>query len=142
MILMIWPRVCWPETKPIPMLDLNQHIRRRRIGLTPMIDVVFLLLVFFMLAARFGGTDAIPVSLARGGTATYDGPPRLVTVLPDAVRVNGIDVTDPASALAPLMAALDDIVILRSADETTVQRLLDVMQQLRAAGQSNLVILE
>ena len=48
------------------MLDLPAQGRRRRIGLTPMIDVVFLLLVFFMLAARFGGTDAIPLTLTGG----------------------------------------------------------------------------
>jgi biopolymer transport protein ExbD len=124
------------------MLDLNAHIRRRRIGLTPMIDVVFLLLVFFMLAARFGGTDAIAVSLAGSSVASYDGPPRLVTVLPDAVRVNGIDVTDPASALEPLMQASNDIIILRPSDEASVQRLLNVMGQLRTAGLTNLVILE
>ncbi|MEO0362761.1 MAG: biopolymer transporter ExbD, partial [Pseudomonadota bacterium] len=33
---------------------------RRRPSLTPMIDVVFLLLVFFMLAARFGVELAMP----------------------------------------------------------------------------------
>ncbi|MFC6760360.1 ExbD/TolR family protein [Sulfitobacter porphyrae] len=35
---------------------------RRRPGLTPMIDVVFLLLVFFMLASRFGQDRALPLS--------------------------------------------------------------------------------
>jgi Biopolymer transport protein len=35
---------------------------RRRPGLTPIIDVVFLLLVFFMLASRFGQYRALPLS--------------------------------------------------------------------------------
>ncbi len=34
---------------------------RRRPNLTPMIDVVFLLLVFFMLASQFGRPQALPL---------------------------------------------------------------------------------
>ena len=123
------------------MLDLGTQIRRRRIGLTPMIDVVFLLLVFFMLAARFGATDAIPVGLAGTG-APYEGPPRLVTLTPDAVLVNGILTPDPVAALGPLMSDSDDTIILRTRDDASVQRLLDVMGTLRAAGWSSLVVLE
>ena len=124
------------------MLNLAHQTRRRRIGLTPMIDVVFLLLVFFMLAARFGVTDAIPVTLSGGAPQNYDGPPRLVTVLPNALRVNGIDTTDPVNALTPLMGDADDIIVLRARDGASVQALLNVMGTLRAAGWSNLVVLE
>jgi biopolymer transport protein ExbD len=124
------------------MLNLAHQTRRRRIGLTPMIDVVFLLLVFFMLAARFGVTDAIPVTLSGGAAQPYDGPPRLITVLPDALRVNGIDTTDPVASLTPLMGTQTDIILLRARDEASVQHLLDVMGTLRAAGWTNLVVLE
>ena len=124
------------------MLELGHQTRRRRIGLTPMIDVVFLLLVFFMLAARFGVTDAIPIALSSGAAQSYDGPPRLVTVLPNGLRVNGIDTTDPVKALTPLMGADEDIIILRARDGASVQALLDSMGQLRAAGWPNLVVLE
>lgn len=124
------------------MLELGHQTRRRRIGLTPMIDVVFLLLVFFMLAARFGVTDAIPVTLSSGAAQPYDGPPRLVTVLPDRLHVNGIDTTDPVRALTPLMGSDEDIIILRARDGASVQALLDAMGQLRVAGWSNLVVLE
>ena len=124
------------------MLELGHQTRRRRIGLTPMIDVVFLLLVFFMLAARFGVTDAIPVTLSSGTAQSYDGPPRLVTVLPNGLRVNGIDTTDPVQALTPLMGSDKDIIILRARDGASVQALLDAMGQLRAAGWPNLVVLE
>ena len=55
---------------------------RRRISLTPMIDVVFLLLVFFMLAARFGQEQAIPLAIGAGA-GDWDGPPRLIDILPD-----------------------------------------------------------
>lgn len=124
------------------MLNLAHQTRRRRIGLTPMIDVVFLLLVFFMLAARFGVTDAIPVTLSGGAAQPYDGPPRLITVLPDALRVNGIDTIDPVASLTPLMGTQTDIILLRARDGASVQHLLDVMGTLRAAGWTNLVVLE
>ena len=124
------------------MLNLAHQTRRRRIGLTPMIDVVFLLLVFFMLAARFGITDAIPVTLSGGSAQLYDGPPRLITVLPDAVRVNGIDTADPVASLTPLMGTETDIILLRARDGASVQHLLDAMGTLRRAGWTNLVVLE
>ena len=124
------------------MLALHHQTRRRRIGLTPMIDVVFLRLVFFMLAARFGVTDAIPVTLSGGAAQPYDGPPRVITVLPDALRVNGIDTADPVASLTPLMGTQTDIILLRARDGASVQHLLDVMGTLRAAGWTNLVVLE
>ena len=124
------------------MLNLAHQTRRRRIGLTPMIDVVFLLLVFFMLAARFGVTDAIPVTLSGGAAQPYNGPPRLITVLPDTLRVNGIDTADPVASLTPLMGTETDVILLRARDGASVQHLLDVMGTLRAAGWTNLVVLE
>ena len=124
------------------MLNLAHQTRRRRIGLTPMIDVVFLLLVFFMLAARFGVTDAIPITLSGDAAQPYDGPPRLITVLPDALRVTGIDTIDPVASLTPLMGTQTDIILLRARDGASVQHLLDVMGTLRAAGWTNLVVLE
>ena len=124
------------------MFDLGQETRRRRIGLTPMIDVVFLLLVFFMLAARFGTTEAIPLTLAGGGSTDYSGPPRLVTVLPEGVQLNGVASDTLTEDLAPLMTAPEDVIILRASNGSSVQRLLDEMTRLRAAGLTNLVVLE
>ena len=62
---------------------------RRRPSLTPMIDVVFLLLVFFLLAARFGVEGALDLRLAGGGTDAWQGPPRLVQIEAETLRLNG-----------------------------------------------------
>ena len=124
------------------MFDLGQETRRRRIGLTPMIDVVFLLLVFFMLAARFGTTEAIPLTLSGGGSTDYSGPPRLVTVLPEGVQLNGVASDTLTEDLAPLMTSPEDVIILRASNGASVQRLLDEMTRLRAAGLTNLVVLQ
>ena len=106
--------------------------RARRPGLTALIDVVFLLLVFFMLASRFGLPAAAP--LAAPGAGGWEGPPRLVTVLPDAVLVNGAPAPDPAAALAALMPGPGAPALVRAGEGASVQRLVDVMDALRAAG--------
>ncbi|WP_417206959.1 ExbD/TolR family protein [Antarctobacter sp.] len=125
------------------MLNLPVSPRRRRPSLTPMIDVVFLLLVFFMLVARFGGTDGISLLLAApGGEAPYTGPPRLVTVLPSGVTLNGLPVPDLPTALGPLMAAPDDLIVLRPAPGTGVDRLVEVLDTLREAGFARLAVVE
>ncbi len=122
-------------------LSLGPQPRRRRPSLTPMIDVVFLLVVFFMLASRFGGDSALPLGLAGPGSS-YSGPPRLVTITPDAVRLNGFDhpLTELPGALAPLMEAPGDTVVLQPAEGASLQRAVTVMEVLRAAGLSSLVL--
>ena len=56
------------------MFIIDSPRSRRKPSLTPMIDVVFLLLVFFMLASRFGSDALVPLSLGGSGD-TYSGPP-------------------------------------------------------------------
>ncbi|MBF9048392.1 biopolymer transporter ExbD [Roseobacter sp. HKCCD9010] len=116
---------------------------RRRPSLTPMIDVVFLLLVFFMLAARFGQDGALPLAVAGQG-ATYSGPPRLVDVLPDGQRLNGrvTEIDGLAAALTPLTDTPGDTIILRAVDGASLQRLVTVMSVLEQAGFTRLVLVE
>lgn len=116
---------------------------RRRISLTPMIDVVFLLLVFFMLAARFGVEQAVPLATG-GGAGAWEGLPRLVDILPEGQRLNGVAVSPEAlvAGLAPLMAAPADTILLRPREGAALQRLVDVMETLAAAGYTGLVLVE
>jgi biopolymer transport protein ExbD len=75
---------------------------RARISLTPLIDVVFILLIFFMLASSFlderaFGVDAPAASL---GGASMEGA-LLVELRPDGLRLGGRDLTQ-AQLLARL----------------------------------------
>lgn len=115
---------------------------RRKPSLTPMIDVVFLLLVFFMLASRFGMDFMLPLPLASSAGSEYRGLPRLVEVLPERVTLNGNATDDLVSALAPLMTAPDDMVILRGGEGANVQRIVTVAEQLQGAGYTSLVLVE
>lgn len=125
------------------MIRVHERRRAFRMTLTPMIDVVFLLLIFFMLAARFGMDSSMPLG-AGAPSGAYDGPPRLVTVGADALRLNGrvVAESDLAEGLRPLVSDADDLIVLQPGENATLQRLVDVLGDLRAAGFSNLVILE
>ncbi|MDX1743419.1 MAG: biopolymer transporter ExbD [Ruegeria sp.] len=124
-------------------MNLTEPVRpRRKPSLTPMIDVVFLLLVFFMLASRFGVEAMLPLPLASSDGAGYNGPPRLVDILPNGVMLNGQPVADLPDALEPLIEQPTDMIILRGTDDATLQRVVTVTEQLRAAGYTSLVLVE
>ena len=123
------------------MFSLGQTQPRRRPSLTPMIDVVFLLLVFFMLAAKFGAEGA--VSLTTGGSAAqWQGAPRLVEFAPGALWLNGmaVDVATLPDALRALMPMPDAPVILRPRSGADVQSLVSLSTLLRDAGFDQLIV--
>lgn len=117
---------------------------RRKPSLTPMIDVVFLLLVFFMLAARFGVDQVMPLPLAGGAGDGYRGAPRLVDIRPASVALNGVAMTEASlpGALSPLIAAPTDTVVLRGRNGADLQRIVDVAEGLGEAGYRALVLAE
>lgn len=108
-----------------------------------MIDVVFLLLVFFMLASRFGVENVLPMPLASGGTGVSDTP-KLLDISPNDLRLNGI-VRSPEQAiqyLRELTQSPTDPIILRARDGASVQRIVWVTQRLQQAGFTALVLAE
>jgi biopolymer transport protein ExbD len=125
------------------MMQFGTPRPARRPSLTPMIDVVFLLLVFFMLVARFGHDLGLPMATGGGGAA-YDGPPRLVVIETESVALNGraLPLDTLPEALGPLMKSPEDIVVLRPAAGVALQRLIAVSDALRAAGLMRLVVVE
>ena len=128
------------------MIQLNTVIRRRRPSLTPMIDVVFLLLIFFMLVARFGVDKVIDINLpsALGHNSQYQGAPRLVEIKSgNIVSLNGseIPLDQLSSNLSKLMPNLNALIILRSSAEANTQDLLDVLLYLKSEKIMNVSVL-
>ena len=117
---------------------------RRKPSLTPMIDVVFLLLVFFMLASRFGHDVVIDLPISAASDKPYEGPPRLIDVLPGAVRLNGVEMAMPAllPELGTMMLSNTDAIILRPREAADLQRVVAVMEALAKAGYDTLVLVE
>jgi biopolymer transport protein ExbD len=124
-------------------MEFTAPRKARKPSLTPMIDVVFLLLVFFMLASRFGTDMHIPMQIAGQGSS-YSGPPRLVDVRPENVSVNGVamPVEGMIEVLRSLIEKPTDTIILRAKDDATLQRVVAIMDQLGAADFSRIVLVE
>ncbi len=128
------------------MIQLNTIIRRRRPSLTPMIDVVFLLLIFFMLVARFGVDKVIDINLpsALGQSSQYEGAPRLVEIKSDnIISLNGtqISLDQLSSKLSQLMPSPNALIIVRSSAEANTQDLLDVLLYLKSEKIMNISVL-
>ena len=128
------------------MIQLNTIVRRRRPSLTPMIDVVFLLLIFFMLVARVGVDKVIDINLpsALGHNSQYEGAPRLVEIESGKiVSLNGTEITldQLSSKLSKLMPSPNALIILRSSAEANTQDLLDVLLYLKSEKITNVSVL-
>jgi len=117
---------------------------RRRINLTPMIDVVFLLLVFFMMVSRFGTEQGVAVSVAGTSGSAWTGPPRLIDIRADSLALNGqlVSAAVLVVTLRPLMTDPDDPVVLRLAQGSDVQDLMAVIDRLAWAGITRLAVVE
>lgn len=125
------------------MISFGMDRPRRRPNLTPMIDVVFLLLIFFMLASRFGFDAVLPVTgAAEGADGDWQGPPRLIDVAPDGPLLNGVatPLAGLPQALRPLMPPQGGPVILRPRDGVDLQAVVEVMDRLVVAGFDQIIL--
>lgn len=106
---------------------------RRRIGLTPMIDVVFLILVFFLIAARFGTETVINLEIAApsGQVQTVAERPDLLEILPEGLRLNGVE--RPLGAIRERLAGGETPLVMRPMEGTSLQRVIDVLEGLPEA---------
>lgn len=118
----------------------------RGLRLAPLVDVVFLLLVFFMLVARLNMPQSIAVEPPSEGG--FDAPRNsvLIRLGPDSgLDLNGraIDISDLPSEIAPFLDRDPETrILVQSAYETPLQGLVQVLDSLRTAGADDLTLLE
>lgn len=116
---------------------------RPRLNIAPLIDVVFLLLIFFMLASTFIAPETIDLSVSRSNApGAAGGDVMLVDVRADGdVRLNGLslglDDLGP-ELVARVGARRDTAVAVRAEARVPVQRLVSVMDSIQAVGLSNI----
>ena len=113
---------------------------RRPVSLTPLIDVIFLLLLFFMLSSTFSKFGEIELSQAAAGTTAQTTPAERVFVQIGAERVvlNGAPTT-----LEELAEQVDTGQVLVSLDaDAPAQRLVDLLVRLRGRDGLNVMVLE
>lgn len=127
------------SARPYPRLAADTRRRRALIGLTPLIDVVFILLVFFMLASSFLDWRSIalapPAEAANGGA--LDGAILVELRQDGSVRLSGDPV--PLSNLAARARAMaadrpDRRFVVRPGPEVALQDAIAVLDRLTAAG--------
>jgi biopolymer transport protein ExbD len=123
-------------------LSLATQIPRRRaaIRLTPLIDVVFILLVFFMLTSSFLDWRTIPLETSLASSAErYSGEktPLLVDVVSTETRLNG-QVLPMDQLVRQLEQRLEDdpdlTVQVRPIGATRLQAVIDVLDRLTLSG--------
>lgn len=113
---------------------------RRRMAMTPLIDVIFLLLLFFMLTSTFSRFAEIELSNATGGNATSGEATNRVFVQlgPERLALNGAPIT-----LDALVAQVEAGQVLVSLDPgTSAQRLVDLLVPLRGREGLTVTVLE
>jgi biopolymer transport protein ExbD len=112
--------------------------RRGLISLTPLIDVVFILLVFFMLASSFLDWRAIDLDApAQASGASSDEGALLVEVRDADLRLSGKVVTLDAlgdQIAEQLRETPERKVLVRPAAGVPLQRAVQVLDRLSAAG--------
>lgn len=110
--------------------------KRKMLSMTSLIDVIFLLLLFFMLSSTFTKFAEVQLSSGGAGDRSSGGdptePPVLLRLGAEDIRVNGKLVE--LSGLAPHLRGLarggegvTPLLIDPSNDEVTSQRLVDVL---------------
>ncbi len=115
------------------------------LDIAPLIDIVFLLLVFFMLTSTFMVPEAIELELPESNSAQVSDISPIVVSLNQAgqLALNGerIELEQLRIAIEPLIKQNADAPItLKSDASTRVQQLLQVMDEIRAAGGTDVAI--
>lgn len=108
--------------------------------MTPLVDVIFLLLLFFMLSSTFSTFGEITLDQATAAAGTPEAPLErfFVQLGPNSLTLNG-----SATTLGDLESALETGQVLVSLDtETSAQRLVDLLVRLRGRDGLSVTVLE
>ena len=111
-------------------------VRRRLVSITPLVDVVFILLFFFMLASSFDRWQAIDLNLVAA-TAPLDTRVESLTLpVRHGAEVNWQGEWIAVKALMPRLAQLNPalVLILKPTPGTAIQDLVGVMEAIRFEG--------
>ena len=111
-----------------------EHHRAPFISLTPLIDVVFILLVFFMLATRFGQFNDLPVNVQPADSTDSQRDQWLVVEVKGngSLILNGVRFTP--EAIADRLEKQHRKVWVTVSPEATLQQALRAVDDIKAAG--------
>jgi biopolymer transport protein ExbD len=136
-----------PRLSGMPTQRLASSLppRRARVSLTPLIDVVFILLIFFMLASSLLQWRSIDLDAsARTAAAPSKGKSIIVDVRTDGIRIGGETIAlDTLSRRleAKIAETPDQRVLVRPAEGVLLQDAIIVLDRLKAAGITNMSLI-
>lgn len=121
----------------------SSHIEEdANINLTPLIDVVFLLLIFFMVSTTFDTTSQLKIKLPEASEQQTSMPPQKLNLLIDAKGnffINSRELTNSKSAtlkaaLERTMAGSQLPIVIQSDADSPVQSLVTAMDVVGQLG--------
>ena len=122
-------------------MALKRTRPRRRASITSLIDVIFLLLLFFMLASSFSKFSEVEIaSTTAAAGKTSDNPILILTVGTDTLLLDGKAV--PLSHLAYRLDESVPTVAVKLTDDVTTQTLIDVLAELKRTPWIEVLVVE
>jgi biopolymer transport protein ExbD len=114
--------------------------RQRRLSMTSLIDVIFLLLLFFMLSTSFSRYAEIPLAAGKTGKDAAAVPPRILQIAPDTLSLNGKAVA--SDQLTAALAGQDAPLLVTLRPGVSAQRLTDVLDLLQRLDGLDVTVIE
>jgi len=121
-------------------MRFKARVRRRPVGLTSLIDVIFLLLLFFMLASSFTRYQSLDLSSGGEGGGVAAKPAYLRIHSAQRIDLNGrpLEKAEMPVRFAELQA--ESVVAIWSGPEADVQDVVDVMSAARRTGLKTVLV--
>ena len=115
------------------------------LNVAPLIDIVFLLLVFFMLASTFINPESINLAIqSPAGTGEHSDQNMLVNIDANgSIRLNGLVLTMQDlkhELLARTLPQEKQSITVQTQDDVSVQLLVKVMDEINEAGYTDIAI--
>ncbi len=124
-------------------MEIPVRTQQASLNLTPLVDMVFLLLMFFLLTTQFIEEDGIGVRLPTA-TSSMDTEQKRVTVVLTShgeIHLQGqpLQKENLAARLRELIGP-DTTVVLKGDKEAQLQQAVSVMEQAKLAGAARIVV--
>lgn len=131
------------------MIFIRQNKKIKRTNLTPLIDVIFLLIVFFMLSSRFTDLNAINLSISSieqtntKENNTQDNLTILTITRSGEININNQDINLSVSEerLHDVLPKNQDIAI-KAENGVTVQNIVRIIDKIKSLGNNNISLLQ
>ncbi|MEK9793868.1 MAG: biopolymer transporter ExbD [Gammaproteobacteria bacterium] len=117
-----------------------------KISLTPVIDVVFILLIFFMLASNFNKVGQLEMNTSKESNQVKNDDMKVIKLLvrQDETVISEGKIYDDKELISMIQLAIKNTenynIIITAKDNVTYQRYLNIMSFLKANGLNNVSI--